>query len=149
MKRVSKDGVITVEEAKGTDTYVDEVLGMQFDRGYLSPYFVTDTENMVTEYENPYILIHDKKISNMQDIVPILEKVFRLAARLLIIAEDIESQALGVLVVNRLRAQLKVVAVKAPGFGDRRKAMLEDIAILTGGTVISPKKKGINWIILV
>ncbi|MCO6477154.1 MAG: chaperonin GroEL [Phaeodactylibacter sp.] len=140
MKRVSKDGVITVEESKGTDTYVDEVLGMQFDRGYLSPYFVTDTENMVTEYEEPFILIHDKKISNMQDIVPILEKVVQAGRPLLIIAEDIESQALGVLVVNRLRAQLKVVAVKAPGFGDRRKAMLEDIAILTGGTVISEEK---------
>jgi len=140
MKRVSKDGVITVEEAKGTDTYVDEVLGMQFDRGYLSPYFVTNAENMNTEYDNPYILIHDKKISNMQDIVPILEKVVGAGRSLLIIAEDIESQALGVLVVNRLRANLKVVAVKAPGFGDRRKAMLEDIAILTGGTVISEEK---------
>ena len=140
MKRVSKDGVITVEEAKGTDTYVDEVLGMQFDRGYLSPYFVTNAEDMTTEYENPFILIHDKKISNMQDIVPILEKVVQAGRPLLIIAEDIESQALGVLVVNRLRAQLKVVAVKAPGFGDRRKAMLEDIAILTGGTVISEEK---------
>ncbi|MCB0550346.1 MAG: chaperonin GroEL [Phaeodactylibacter sp.] len=140
MKRVSKDGVITVEESKGTDTYVDEVLGMQFDRGYLSPYFVTDTENMITEYEEPFILIHDKKISNMQDIVPVLERVVQAGRPLLIIAEDIESQALGVLVVNRLRAQLKVVAVKAPGFGDRRKAMLEDIAILTGGTVISEEK---------
>ncbi len=140
MKRVSKDGVITVEEAKGTDTYVDEVIGMQFDRGYLSPYFVTNTDDMTTEYENPFILIHDKKISNMQDIVPILEKVVQAGRPLLIIAEDIESQALGVLVVNRLRAQLKVVAVKAPGFGDRRKAMLEDIAILTGGTVISEEK---------
>ncbi|MEM6396072.1 MAG: chaperonin GroEL [Bacteroidota bacterium] len=140
MKRVTKDGVITVEEAKGTDTYVEEVMGMQFDRGYLSPYFVTDPDNMVTEYENPYILIHDKKISNMQDIVPILENVVQSGRPLLIIAEDIESQALGVLVVNRLRAQLKVVAVKAPGFGDRRKAMLEDIAILTGGTVISEEK---------
>ena len=140
MKRVSKDGVITVEEAKGTDTYVDEVMGMQFDRGYLSPYFVTDTESMVTEYDNPYILIHDKKISNMQDILPVLEQVIQSGRPLLIIAEDIESQALGVLVVNRLRAQLKVVAVKAPGFGDRRKAMLEDIAILTGGTVISEEK---------
>ncbi|WP_420460414.1 chaperonin GroEL [Neolewinella sp.] len=140
MRRVSKDGVITVEEAKGTDTYVEEVMGMQFDRGYLSPYFVTDTENMTTEYENPYILIHDKKISNMQDIVPILEQVIQSGRPLLIIAEDIESQALGVLVVNRLRAQLKVVAVKAPGFGDRRKAMLEDIATLTGGTVISEEK---------
>ncbi|PHI20966.1 chaperonin GroEL [Lewinellaceae bacterium SD302] len=140
MQRVSKDGVITVEEAKGTETYVDEVMGMQFDRGYLSPYFVTDAESMVTEYENPYILIHDKKISNMQDIVPVLEQVIQSGRPLLIIAEDIESQALGVLVVNRLRAQLKVVAVKAPGFGDRRKAMLEDIAILTGGTVISEEK---------
>lgn len=140
MKRVSKDGVITVEEAKGTDTYVEEVLGMQFDRGYLSPYFVTNTEDMTTEYESPLILIHDKKISNMQDIVPILEKVVQAGRPLLIIAEDIESQALGVLVVNRLRAQLKIVAVKAPGFGDRRKAMLEDIAILTGGTVISEEK---------
>ncbi len=140
MKRVSKDGVITVEEAKGTDTYVDEVIGMQFDRGYLSPYFVTDTENMVSEYDDPYILIHDKKISNMQDILPILEKVVGAGRSLLIIAEDIDSQALGVLVVNRLRANLKVVAVKAPGFGDRRKAMLEDIAILTGGTVVSEEK---------
>ncbi|MCP3932903.1 MAG: chaperonin GroEL [Bacteroidetes bacterium] len=140
MKRVSKDGVITVEEAKGTDTYVDEVIGMQFDRGYLSPYFVTNAEEMVSEYEDPYILIHDKKISNMQDIVPILEKVVGAGKSLLIIAEDIESQALGVLVVNRLRANLKIVAVKAPGFGDRRKAMLEDIAILTGGTVISEEK---------
>ncbi len=140
MKRVSKDGVITVEEAKGTDTYVDEVLGMQFDRGYLSPYFVTNTESMVAEYDNPYILIHDKKISSMQDILPILEQTMQSGRPLLMIAEDVESQALGVLVVNRLRAQLKVVAVKAPGFGDRRKAMLEDIAILTGGTVISEEQ---------
>ena len=140
MRRVSKDGVITVEESKGTDTYVDEVKGMQFDRGYLSPYFVTNAENMTTEYEEPLILIHDKKISNMQEIVPVLEKVISAGRPLLIIAEDIESQALGVLVVNRLRAQLKIVAVKAPGFGDRRKAMLEDIAILTGGTVISEEK---------
>ena len=140
MKRVSKDGVITVEEAKGTDTYVDEVIGMQFDRGYLSPYFITDTDNMVTEYENALILIHDKKISNVQDIVPILEKSAGAGRPLLIISEDVESQALGLLVVNRLRGGLKVVAVKAPGFGDRRKAMLEDIAILTGGTVISEEK---------
>lgn len=140
MKRVSKDGVITVEEAKGTDTYVEEVLGMQFDRGYLSPYFVTDAEQMITEYESPYILIHDKKVSNMQEVVPILEKVVGAGGSLLIIAEDIESQALGVLVVNRLRGGLKIVGVKAPGFGDRRKAMLEDIAILTGGTVISEEK---------
>ena len=140
MKRVSKDGVITVEEAKGTETYVKEVLGMQFDRGYLSPYFVTNAEDMTAEYENPFILITDKKISNMADIVPILEKVIGKGRPLLIIAEDIESQALGVLVVNRLRANLKVVAVKAPGFGDRRKAMLEDIAVLTGGTVITEEK---------
>ncbi|MBI5917318.1 MAG: chaperonin GroEL [Bacteroidetes bacterium] len=140
MKRVSKDGVITVEEAKGTDTYVEEVLGMQFDRGYLSPYFVTNTENMTTEYENPLILIHDKKISNLQEMLPILEKAAGSGRPLLIIAEDLESQALGVLVVNRLRGGLKVVAVKAPGFGDRRKAMLEDIAILTGGQVISEEK---------
>jgi len=137
MKRVSEDGVITVEEAKGTDTYLEEVSGMQFDRGYLSPYFITDTEKMVSEYENPLILITDKKISNMKDIVPVLEKAAGMNRPLLIIAEDVESQALGVLVVNRLRGGLKVVAVKAPGFGDRRKAMLEDIAILTGGTVIS------------
>lgn len=140
MKRVTKDGVITVEEAKGTDTYVDEVVGMQFDRGYLSPYFITNTENMTTEYDNPLILIHDKKISNVQEIVPVLEKSAQSGRPLLIIAEDVDSQALGVLVVNRLRAGLKVVAVKAPGFGDRRKAMLEDIAILTGGTVISDEK---------
>jgi chaperonin GroEL len=140
MKRVTKDGVITVEEAKGTDTYVEEVIGMQFDRGYLSPYFITDAEKMVADYENPYILITDKKISNMQDLVPVLEKSLQTGRPLLIIAEDVDSQALGVLVVNRLRAGLKVIAVKAPGFGDRRKAMLEDIAILTGGTVISEEQ---------
>ena len=140
MKRVSKDGVITVEEAKGTDTYVEEVMGMQFDRGYLSPYFVTNAEDMKTEYENPLILIHDKKISNTAEIIPVLEKAAGAGRPLLIIAEDVESQALGLLVVNRLRGGLKVVAVKAPGFGDRRKAMLEDIAILTGGTVISEEK---------
>ncbi len=140
MKRVTKDGVITVEEAKGTDTYVDEVIGMQFDRGYLSPYFITNTENMTTEYENPLILIHDKKISNVQEIVPVLEKAVQTGRPLLIIAEDVDSQALGTLVVNRLRAGLKIVAVKAPGFGDRRKAMLEDIVILTGGVVISEEK---------
>lgn len=140
MKRVSKDGVITVEESKGTDTYVEEVRGMQFDRGYLSPYFVTNAETMTVEYEDPFILIYDKKISNLQEIVPVLEKVIQAGRPLLIIAEDVESQALGVLVVNRLRAQLKIVAVKAPGFGDRRKAMLEDIAVLTGGTVISEEK---------
>ncbi|HMW38457.1 MAG: chaperonin GroEL [Saprospiraceae bacterium] len=140
MKRVSKDGVITVEEAKGTNTYVDEVIGMQFDRGYLSPYFITNTEKMIADYDNPYILITDKKISNMQEIVPVLEKVVSAGRPILIIAEDVDSQALGVLVVNRLRANLKVVAVKAPGFGDRRKAMLEDIAVLTNGTVISDEK---------
>jgi chaperonin GroEL len=140
MRRVTKDGVITVEESKGTDTYVEEVRGMQFDRGYLSPYFVTNAETMTVEYEEPFILIYDKKISNLQEIVPVLEKVIQSGRPLLIIAEDVESQALGVLVVNRLRAQLKIVAVKAPGFGDRRKAMLEDIAILTGGTVISEEK---------
>ncbi|HRI61727.1 MAG TPA: chaperonin GroEL [Saprospiraceae bacterium] len=137
MKRVSKDGVITVEEAKGTDTHMEVVEGMQFDRGYLSPYFITDAEKMVADYENPYLLITDKKISNMQDLVPVLEKSLQTGRPLLIIAEDVDSQALGVLVVNRLRAGLKVVAVKAPGFGDRRKAMLEDLAVLTGGVVIS------------
>ena len=140
MKRVSKDGVITVEEAKGTDTHMEEVIGMQFDRGYLSPYFITDAEKMISEYENPYLLITDKKISNMQDLVPVLEKTLQTGRPLLILAEDVESQALGVLVVNRLRAGLNVVAVKAPGFGDRRKAMLEDIAILTGGVVISEEQ---------
>ena len=140
MKRVTKDGVITVEEAKGTETYVDEVLGMQFDRGYLSPYFVTNTEDMKTEYESPLILIHDKKISNTADLIPVLEKSSQAGKPLLIISEDVEAQALGLLVVNRLRGGLKVVAVKAPGFGDRRKAMLEDLAILTGGTVISEEK---------
>ena len=140
MKAVTKDGVITVEEAKGTETYVDKVVGMQFDRGYLSPYFVTNAEEMVSEYDNAFILIYDKKISNMQELVPVLEKAVGSGAPLLIIAEDVDSQALSVLVLNRLRAQLKVVAVKAPGFGDRRKAMLEDIAILTGGTVISEEK---------
>ncbi len=140
MKRVTKDGVITVEEAKGTDTYVEEVIGMQFDRGYLSPYFITDAEKMMVDYENPYILITDKKISNMQELIPVLEKSLQTGRPLLIIAEDVDSQALGVLVVNRLRAGLKVVAVKAPGFGDRRKAMLEDLAILTGGVVISEEQ---------
>ncbi|MDX1943041.1 MAG: chaperonin GroEL [Saprospiraceae bacterium] len=140
MKRVTVDGVITVEEARGTETYVEEVTGMQFDRGYLSPYFVTNAETMKTEYEMPMILITDQKISNLQDILPILERVVSTGRPLLIIAEDVESQALGTLVVNRLRGSLKVVAVKAPGFGDRRKAMLEDIAILTDGVVISEEK---------
>lgn len=140
MKKVGKEGVITVEEAKGTDTTVDVVEGMQFDRGYLSPYFVTNTDKMVAELDNPYILIHDKKISNIQDIVPVLEKVAQQGASLLIISEDVEGTALAGLVVNKLRGGLKVAAVKAPGFGDRRKAMLEDIAILTGGQVISEER---------
>jgi chaperonin GroEL len=140
MEKVGKDGVITVEEAKGTETYLETVEGMQFDRGYLSPYFVTDSEKMVTELEDPYILIFDKKISNMKDLLPILEKVVQNGNPLLIIAEDIEGEALATLVVNKLRGSLKIAAVKAPGFGDRRKAMLEDIAILTGGTVISEER---------
>ncbi len=137
MMRVKKEGVITVEEAKGTETTVEVVEGMQFDRGYLSPYFVTDTEKMVTELENPYILIYDKKISTMKDLLPVLEKTAQSGRGLLIIAEDVDGEALATLVVNKLRGSLKVAAVKAPGFGDRRKAMLEDIAILTGGSVIS------------
>ncbi|MFU8813154.1 MAG: chaperonin GroEL [Balneolaceae bacterium] len=140
MEKVGKDGVITVEEAKGTDTYLETVEGMQFDRGYLSPYFVTNSETMTTEMEEPYILIFDKKISNMKDLLPILEKVIQTSRPLLIIAEDVEGEALATLVVNKLRGSLKIAAVKAPGFGDRRKAMLEDIAILTGGTVISEER---------
>ena len=140
MQKVSKEGVITVEESKGTDTYVDVVEGMQFDRGYISPYFVTDTESMKVDFENPLILIHDKKISAIKDLLPILEKSIQTGKPLLIIAEDIDSEALTTLVVNRLRGSLKIAAVKAPGFGDRRKEMLEDIAILTGGTVISEEK---------
>ncbi len=138
--KVGKEGVITVEEAKGTDTYVDVVEGMQFDRGYLSPYFVTDSEKMVSELENPYILLFDKKISTMKDILPVLEPVAQSGKPLLIIAEDVDGEALATLVVNKLRGSLKIAAVKAPGFGDRRKAMLEDIAILTGGTVISEER---------
>lgn len=137
MQVVGKDGVITVEEAKGTETEVTTVEGMQFDRGYLSPYFVTDSEKMVADLENPYILIFDKKISTMKDLLPVLEKTAQTGKPLLIIAEDVDSEALATLVVNKLRGSLKVAAVKAPGFGDRRKAMLEDIAILTGGQVIS------------
>ena len=140
MQKVSKEGVITVEESKGTDTYVDVVEGMQFDRGYISPYFVTDTENMEVQFENPIVLIHDKKISAIKDLLPILEKGVQTGKPMLIIAEDIDSEALTTLVVNRLRGSLKIAAVKAPGFGDRRKEMLEDIAILTGGTVISDEK---------
>lgn len=138
--KVGKEGVITVEEAKGTDTYVDVVEGMQFDRGYLSPYFVTDSEKMVTELENPYILLFDKKISSMKDLLPVLEPVAQSGKPLLIIAEDVDGEALATLVVNKLRGSLKIAAVKAPGFGDRRKAMLEDIAILTKGTVISEER---------
>ncbi|MGQ9818986.1 MAG: chaperonin GroEL [Candidatus Kapaibacteriales bacterium] len=140
MEKVGKDGVITVEEAKGTETSMEVVEGMQFDRGYLSPYFVTDAETMEAVLENPYILIHDKKISAVKDILPILEKISQSGRSLLVIAEDVEGEALATLVVNKLRGTLKVCAVKAPGFGDRRKAMLEDIAILTDGTVISEEK---------
>ena len=140
MQKVKKEGVITIEEAKGTDTYVKVVEGMQFDRGYISPYFVTDTEKMEAVYDTPYILIYDKKISNMKEFLPILEKVVQSGRPMLIISEDVDSEALATLVVNRLRGGLKIVAVKAPGFGDRRKEMLEDIAILTGGTVISEEK---------
>jgi len=138
--KVGKEGVITVEEAKGTETYVDVVEGMQFDRGYLSPYFVTDSEKMTTDLEDPYILIVDKKISSMKDLMPVLEPAAQSGKPLLIIAEDVEGEALATLVVNKLRGSLKIAAVKAPGFGDRRKAMLEDIAILTGGTVISEER---------
>ena len=140
MKKVGKDGVITVEEAKGTETEVKTVEGMQFDRGYLSPYFVTNTEKMEADLDNPYILIYDKKISNMKELLPILEQSVQSGRPLLIIAEDIEGEALATLVVNKIRGSLKIAAVKAPGFGDRRKAMLEDIAILTGGTVISEER---------
>jgi len=140
MKVVGNAGVITVEEAKGTETTVDVVEGMQFDRGYLSPYFVTNTEKMITELENPYILIFDKKISTMKDVLPVLEKTAQSGKGLVIIAEDVDGEALATLVVNKLRGSLKIAAVKAPGFGDRRKAMLEDIAILTGGIVISEEQ---------
>lgn len=140
MEKVGKDGVITVEEAKGTETGLDIVEGMQFDRGYLSPYFVTNSESMEAVLEDPYILIHDKKISAMKDLLPVLEKVAQAGKALLIIAEDLEGEALATLVVNKLRGTLRIAAVKAPGFGDRRKAMLEDIAVLTGGTVISEER---------
>lgn len=139
-EKVGKEGVITVEEAKGTETYVDVVEGMQFDRGYLSPYFVTDSEKMLTVLESPMILLYDKKISSMKDLLPVLEPVAQQGKSLLIIAEDVDGEALATLVVNKLRGSLKIAAVKAPGFGDRRKAMLEDIAILTGGTVISEER---------
>src|SRR5690606_32816970 len=137
MSKVGREGVITVEEAKGTETTVEVVEGMQFDRGYISPYFVTNTEKMEAELDNPYILIHDKKISTMKDMLPILEQTAQTGRPLLIIAEDVDGEALATLVVNRLRGSLKVAAVKAPGFGDRRKEMLQDIAVLTGGTVIT------------
>ncbi len=139
-EKVGKEGVITVEEAKGTETYVDIVEGMQFDRGYLSPYFVTDSEKMLSDLETPYILLYDKKISTMKDLLPILEPVAQTGKPLLIIAEDVDGEALATLVVNKLRGSIKIAAVKAPGFGDRRKAMLEDIAILTGGTVIAEER---------
>ncbi len=140
MRKVSKDGVITIGEAKGMDTTIDVVQGMQFDRGYISPYFVTNTETMEVEMDRPYILLYDKKISNLKELLPVLEPAVQSGRPLLVIAEDVDSEALTTLVVNRLRAQLKICAVKAPGFGDRRKEMLEDIAILTGGTVISEEK---------
>jgi len=140
MKKVGNEGVITVEEAKGTETEVKTVEGMQFDRGYLSPYFVTNTEKMIAELDRPYILIYDKKISNMKELLPILEPVAQSGKPLLIIAEDVDGEALATLVVNRIRGALKIAAVKAPGFGDRRKAMLEDIAILTGGQVIAEER---------
>ncbi len=140
MQKVKKEGVITVDEAKGTETTIDMVEGMQFDRGYISPYFVTDTEKMECVMDQPYILLYDKKVSNLKDILPVLEAVAQNARPLLIISEDVDQEALATLVVNRLRGSLKICAVKAPGFGDRRKEMLEDIAILTGGTVISEDK---------
>ncbi|WP_270516768.1 chaperonin GroEL [Sanguibacteroides sp. AM78-02pH3A] len=140
MKKVTKEGVITVEEAKGIETEVKVVEGMQFDRGYISPYFVTDTEKMQVEFDNPYILLYDKKVSTMKELLPVLEPVAQSGRALLIVAEDVESEALATLVVNRLRGSLKIAAVKAPGFGDRRKEMLEDLAILTGGVVISEEK---------
>ena len=140
MEKVGNEGVITVEEAKSTETFLETVEGMQFDRGYLSPYFVTNADNMETELENPYILIHEKKISNMKELLPLLEKVVQSGRSLLVIAEDIEGEALATLVMNKLRGSFKVAAIKAPGFGDRRKAMMEDIAVLTGGTVISEEQ---------
>jgi chaperonin GroEL len=137
MNKVGKEGVITVEEAKAMETSLEVVEGMQFDRGYLSPYFVTDPEKMIASLEDPYLLINEKKISNMKDLLPILEQIAKMGKPLIIVAEDVEGEALATLVVNKLRGTLQVAAVKAPGFGDRRKAMLEDIAILTGGQVVS------------
>jgi len=140
MEKVGNEGVITVEEAKSTDTFLETVEGMQFDRGYLSPYFVTNADNMEAEMENPYILIHEKKISNMKELLPVLEKVVQAGRSLLVIAEDVEGEALATLVMNKLRGSFKVAAIKAPGFGDRRKAMLQDIAVLTGATVVSEEQ---------
>jgi len=140
MEKVGNEGVITVEEAKSTDTFLETVEGMQFDRGYLSPYFVTNADNMEAEMEDPYILIHEKKISNMKELLPVLEKVVQAGKSLLVIAEDVEGEALATLVMNKLRGSFKVAAIKAPGFGDRRKAMLQDIAVLTGATVISEEQ---------
>ena len=140
MKKVKKEGVITVEEAKGTETTVEVVEGMQFDRGYISPYFVTDADKMQTVLETPLILITDKKISSMKELLPVLEKGVQTGKPILIIAEDVDSEALATLVVNKIRGSLKIAAIKAPGFGDRRKAMLEDLAILTGGTLISEER---------
>ena len=140
MQKVGNEGVITVEENKGIETELDVVEGMQFDRGYLSPYFITNSDKMTTELENPFILLHEKKLTNLQPMVPLLEAVVQEGRPLMIISEDVEGEALATLVVNKLRGGLKVVAVKAPGFGDRRKAMLEDIAILTGATVISEEQ---------
>jgi len=140
MEKVGNEGVITVEEAKSTETFLETVEGMQFDRGYLSPYFVTNADNMEAEMENPYILIHEKKISNMKELLPLLEKVVQAGKSLLVIAEDVEGEALATLVMNKLRGSFKVAAIKAPGFGDRRKAMLQDIAVLTGATVISEEQ---------
>jgi chaperonin GroEL len=145
MNKVGKEGVITVEEAKGMETTLDVVEGMQFDRGYLSPYFVTDPEKMVASLEDPFILINEKKVSNMKDLLPVLEQVAKMGKPLMIIAEDVDGEALATLVVNKLRGTLQVAAVKAPGFGDRRKAMLEDIAILTGGQVVSAKTWASKW----
>ena len=144
MAKVGKEGVITVEEAKGLETTLDVVEGMKFDRGYLSPYFVTNAEKMVCELDNPYILCNEKKISSMKDMLPVLEQVAKVNRPLVIIAEDIEGEALATLVVNKLRGALNVVAVKAPGFGERRKAMLEDIAVLTGGEAVVSEERGVK-----
>ena len=145
MQKVGNEGVITVEEAKGIQTELDVVEGMQFDRGYVSPYFITNAEKMVADLDSPYILIHEKKLSTLQPLLPLLEAVVQSGRPLLIVAEDVEGEALATLVVNKLRGGLKIAAVKAPGFGDRRKAMLEDIAILTGGTDDQPRISASSW----